>query len=56
MFPFDNFILDLDSIVITRYGEQEGAKKGYNPNKRGRLSHHPLIAFVNYEVICKYET
>jgi len=30
---------------MTRYGHQTGAKKGYNPNKRGRVSHHPLIAF-----------
>lgn len=44
---FDNYTLDVDSSVITRYGEQEGAKKGYNPNKRGRNSHHPLFAFVN---------
>jgi hypothetical protein len=38
--------LNLDSSVMTRYGGQEGAKKGYNPKKRGRPSHHPLIAFV----------
>lgn len=39
--------LDLDSTVITRYGNnQEGATKGYNPNKKGRASHHPLMAFV----------
>lgn len=44
---FNHFTLDFDSSVITRYGNQEGAKKGYNPNKRGRLSHHPLIAFIN---------
>ena len=31
---------------MTRYGIQEGAKKGYNPNKKGRPSHHPLIAFI----------
>lgn len=43
---FDNFTLDIDSSVMTRYGEQEGAKKGYNPHKRGRASHHPLIAFI----------
>lgn len=42
----DNFTLDIDSSVMTRYGEQEGAKKGYNPSKRGRASHHPLIAFI----------
>lgn len=44
---FDNFTLELDSSVITRYGNQQGAKKGYNPAKKGRPSHHPLIAFVN---------
>ena len=44
---FDNYTLDVDSSVITRYGEQEGSKKGYNPTKRGRASHHPLFAFVN---------
>ncbi len=31
---------------MTRYGQQDGAKKGYNPAKRGRASHHPLIAFI----------
>lgn len=45
-FKFDNFTLDIDSSVMTRYGEQEGAKKGYNPAKKGRSSHHPLIAFI----------
>src|SRR5439155_7182431 len=44
---FDNYTLDVDSSVITRYGEQEGSKRGYNPKKPGRNSHHPLFAFVN---------
>ena len=44
---FDNFTLDIDSSVITRYGEQEGAKKGYNKHKPGRKSQHPIIAFVS---------
>jgi len=44
---FNNFTLDVDSSVITRYGNQEGSKKGYNPHKPGRCSHHPLIAFVS---------
>src|SRR3954452_22896552 len=35
---FDNYTLDVDSSVITRYGEQAGSKKGYNPTKRGRNS------------------
>jgi hypothetical protein len=38
---FDNFTLDLDSTVISRYGQQEGARRGYNPRKPGRNSHHP---------------
>ena len=38
--------LDLDSTVMTRYGTQQGATRGYNPAKRGRPSHHPLMAFV----------
>jgi len=45
--PLKKFTLDLDSSVITRYGDQEGSLKGYNPNKKGRNSHHPLIAFVS---------
>ena len=39
--------IDLDSSVISRYGNQEGAKKGYNPRKMGRNSHHPLMAFID---------
>ena len=42
----DNITVAFDSTVVTRYGEQEGSAKGYNPNKRGRNSHHPLMAFV----------
>lgn len=38
--------LDVDSTVITRNGCQEGAVRGYNPNRHGRASHHPLLAFV----------
>ena len=36
--------LILDSTVCERYGVQEGARKGYNPKKPGRPSHHPLKA------------
>jgi len=39
--------LNFDSKVITRYGNQEGAAKGYNSKKKGRLSHHPILAFLN---------
>lgn len=43
----DNITIDFDSTVITRYGTQQGSAKGYNPNKRGRNSHHPLMAFIS---------
>ena len=37
--------IDLDSSVVTRYGRQEKAEVGYNPQKKGRGSHHPLMGF-----------
>jgi hypothetical protein len=39
--------LDLDSTVFCRYRIQEGSQSGDNPQKRGRPSHHPLIAFLS---------
>lgn len=39
----DPFILDWDSTVQTKYGNHEGARVGYNPQKRGRKSFHPLL-------------
>lgn len=39
---------DLDSVVITIYGKQEGAKIGYNPKKKGRRSYHPLLCFESH--------
>lgn len=39
--------LSFDSTVLTRYGEQECVEIGYNPKKRGRASHHPILAFLN---------
>lgn len=38
--------LDLDSSVVTRYGQQEGAMVGYSRQKFGKPSHRPLFAFV----------
>ena len=40
------FSLDLDSTVFCREGSQEGAAKGYNPRRKGRKSHHPLLAVL----------
>jgi len=43
---FDGITLDLDSHVISVFGSQHRAKKGYNPKKPGRLSFHPLMCFI----------
>jgi hypothetical protein len=44
--PLEGFSLDLDSTLFQRSGHQEGAKKGYNPHRPGRMSHHPLLAVL----------
>lgn len=44
----EKLTVDLDSSVITRYGKKcEAADVGYNPHKRVRGSHHPIIAFCS---------
>jgi hypothetical protein len=35
----------LDSVVLTLYGKQQNARRGYNPKKKGRPSYHPLLCF-----------
>lgn len=44
--PAAGFSLDLDSTVFCREGQQEGARKGFNPRRKGRNSHHPLLAVL----------
>ena len=39
--------LDCDSTVKTVYGKQGGAAKGYNSQKKGARSYHPLLAFCS---------
>jgi len=39
------FFFDCDTTVLTVYGQQEKARKGYNPKKPGRRSYHPLLCF-----------
>jgi len=48
------YILDWDSTVLTRYGHQEGSEVGYNPWRRGRPSHHPLVAVAAGTRLCLY--
>jgi hypothetical protein len=40
-----SLILDLDSTVETVYGNQQGAEIGFNSQKRGRKSFHPLLVY-----------
>jgi hypothetical protein len=48
--------LDVDSSVLTRWGSQiQGGAKGYNPKHHGRVSHHPLLAFVaNWRLVANF--
>ena len=39
-------VLDLDSTVFERYGQQQGSLKGHNPRKHGRPSHHPILPML----------
>jgi len=43
--PPTKIVFDMDSTVVTLYGKQEYARKGYNPFKPGRVSYHPLLCF-----------
>jgi len=43
----ESITIDGDSTVKTVYGNQQGAEKGFNPEKKGAKSYHPLLAFVS---------
>lgn len=45
-------IADWDSTVIVRYGKQEDTAIGYNPQKPGRPSHHPLACVIAGTRLC----
>jgi len=38
--------LDTDTTVHTRFGQQMGARKGYNPQHQGRKSYQPILTFL----------
>src|SRR5437773_4748676 len=38
----------LDSLVLTLWGKQQGARLGYNPKARGRRSYHPILCFEDH--------
>lgn len=45
-------IFDLDTTVLTVYGQQQNARVGFNPKKRGRPSFQPLLCFEGGSGIC----
>jgi hypothetical protein len=45
-------VFDLDTTVLTVYGQQQHAAVGFNPRKRGRPSFHPLLCFEGGSGIC----
>jgi hypothetical protein len=38
--------LDTDTTVHTLFGHQRGARKGYNPQHRGKKSYQPILSFL----------
>src|SRR5207237_4018685 len=38
--------LDTDTTVHTVYGQQMGARKGYNPAHKGKKSFQPILTFL----------
>lgn len=46
--PRSSMVFHLDSVVLTLYGKQQGARLGYNPKAKGRPSYHPLLCFEGH--------
>jgi DDE family transposase len=46
--PRSSLVFHLDSVVLTLYGHQQGARRGYNPKARGRPSYHPILCFEGH--------
>jgi hypothetical protein len=50
LIPWEEIVHDwltFDSTVLERYGKQEAVKRGYNPKKKGRGSHSPLLLSIS---------
>jgi len=39
-------VLDTDTTVHTLFGDQMGARKGYNPKNKGKKSFQPILTFL----------
>jgi len=39
--------VSLDTTVETLYGDQQGGRKGYNPQNRGKKGYRPILGFID---------
>jgi hypothetical protein len=42
----DSITVDTDTTVHTLFGNQMGARKGYNPKHKGKKSYQPILSFI----------
>ena len=42
----DTITVDTDTTVHTLFGNQMGARKGYNPKNKGKKSYQPILSFI----------
>jgi hypothetical protein len=42
----DTLTIDTDTTVHTLFGNQMGARKGYNPKNKGKKSYQPILSFI----------
>jgi hypothetical protein len=43
---FSRIAVDIDSTVETIYGNQQGGRKGHNPQHRGKKGYRPVLCFI----------
>lgn len=39
--------INIDTTVETVYGDQQGARKGHNPKRRGKKGYRPVLCFID---------
>ena len=45
-FSWSRIRINIDTTVKTVYGDQQGARRGYNPTHRGKEGLRPILAFI----------
>jgi len=46
-FEYAKVHVSIDTTVETVYGDQQGARKGYNPRQRGKKGYRPVLGFID---------